>query len=460
MSSFRMRFLAGTGALAASLGLAAATPLAAAAPPVVDDDPRLTLAQRGTAGALDRTFNAPRGLRITPAGGDAGGNAVDVGRNGSIVAAGSGGPGGQGALVRYRSNGRLDRAFSRLGIAKLGSPTGFIEFSGVDVLPGGRTIASGSLIGDASGIVVARHRPNGQLDRRFGFPFGWVFHPIADPTEFVLSTAQAVQPDGKILVVGNYVATAESKLFVARLNSNGTLDPTFGPLRRGYVLTDFGAAVATAEDVALQANGRIVVTGSSTQVADQSPSELLIARFTPSGLPDPTFDGDGSTTVQIGSNAAGGAVEVQRDGKILVGGTGNFVDEDGWVVARFLQSGVRDLTFGRLGITEIPLDFPQGGVGQVQGLAVQRSGRIALGGFFGPELAVSSLYVARLRANGAIDRGFGRSSGYTKITPGSFSQGGSLALTPRDDLILTGQVNVGGVFSFVTAKFLGRARRA
>src|SRR5689334_3370232 len=102
----------------------------------------------------------------------------------------------------------------------------------------------------------------------------------------------AVQTDGKIIAVGNPFGQSFS---IARLNSNGSLDTTFGPQHDGKASTRLGAAADEDEvsAIAIQPDGKIVVAGSTlafNKVAKRYDyDQMAVARFTSSGAPDESF---------------------------------------------------------------------------------------------------------------------------------------------------------------------------
>lgn len=113
----------------------------------------------------------------------------------------------------------------------------------------GKVVAVG---GAGGNFAVARYNADGSLDRSFSgngrqlTDFGSAFDRAA---------GVAVQPDGKIVVAGE----GGGKVTLARYRSNGLLDTTFSS--DGKQTTDFGAGPEAANDLALAADGKIVVTG-------------------------------------------------------------------------------------------------------------------------------------------------------------------------------------------------------
>src|SRR5439155_9061409 len=103
----------------------------------------------------------------------------------------------------------------------------------------------------------------------------------------------AIQADGNIVAVGTAERSSTATAFaVQRFNANGTLDTSFGNLGRQFI--SFGSGSAGASAVAIDRFGRIVVAGTANPFGD---ADFAVARLTPSGQLDTSFDGDGRRTV-------------------------------------------------------------------------------------------------------------------------------------------------------------------
>ena len=249
----------------------------------------------------------------------------------------------------------------------------------------------------------------GDLDLSFGnggkvIAADTVGHPVADV---------AVQPDGKVVVVGSH----NNDFAVTRFNANGTLDRTFGG--GGFVRTDFGGSGGDfANAVVVQPNGKIIVVGSRGKNGAHDDTVFAVARYNPNGTPDNTFDGNGLATYDLGKPSSANAVALQPDGKILVAGevdSGRVNINDNFGVARLMPDGRLDGTFGdskllggRTGKTKI--DFGADTQSErATMIAVARDGKIVVGGFGGndQDFGPLRLGVARLNANGTFDNSFG-----------------------------------------------------
>ena len=181
----------------------------------------------------------------------------------------------------------------------------------------------------------------------------------------------AIQPDGKIVVVGavGFDSRIVGNWGVLRYNTNGTLDTTFGS--SGVVQTDFGGAQTSPDyalAVALQADGSIVVAGHNGGAV-----LCTLARYTPSGFLDAAFDGDG----KLIAATVGGAtcsdftdVGVQQEDKIVASGFG----ANGFALACYNPGGTPDTGFGSGRGVSTP------GTSKSQAQIIEPSGRIVLAG--------------------------------------------------------------------------------
>jgi len=129
----------------------------------------------------------------------------------------------------------------------------------------------------------------------------------------------ALQPDGKIVAAGPRETDRDVLVFsVARYRRNGTLDPSFSS--DGRQTTSIGET-SPAQDVAVDADGRILVVGATT-ASPSSPSRFALVRYLPDGSLDPAFGADGVVVTGFEPQSAEAfAISVQPDGKIVVAGS-------------------------------------------------------------------------------------------------------------------------------------------
>lgn len=158
-----------------------------------------------------------------------------------------------------------------------------------------------------------------------------------------------------------------------RYTANGSVDPTFGT--GGLVTTDFGGGYDEAFEMTIQRDGRIVLSGGRDLVDDIS-GDFALARYTADGLLDSTFGSGGkvSTGFTAGEDIAY-AVTSQPDGRIVAAGAADFalnVHGD-FAVARYTTSGVLDPTFS--GDGQVTTDFAYG-FDNAFDVAIQSDGKI------------------------------------------------------------------------------------
>lgn len=186
--------------------------------------------------------------------------------------------------------------FAGFAVTPVSTGDGRDEAAAMAIAPDGKIVLAGRADPASDGnddFAVVRYKPNGDLDTTFGGGDGIVTTNTADPNAGQDDTASAVvvQPDSKIVVVGGSPQQGSGMDFtVVRYTDAGAPDPSFGG-GDGIVTTSFGAGATAdfAADVALQADGNIVVVGAS---GTGSTRDFALARY--SGLDgslDPAFDG-------------------------------------------------------------------------------------------------------------------------------------------------------------------------
>jgi uncharacterized delta-60 repeat protein len=277
------------------------------------------LARYNADGSLDATFGS--GGRVTTdfAGDVDDAQGVVLQPDGRIVVAGSAitGSGGRDfAVARYLPNGSLDATFGASGVVTRNLLGNSDFVGGVALQPDGRIVVAGGSGGD---FAVLRFNSDGSPDSGFGFG-GVALTDFGSGLTF--GYAVALQPNRRIVVTG---PTAVLDFALARYKPNGGLDARFG--FDGRVITDFEQDDDIPYAVAVQSNGRIVVAGlaASAQGDDAFDEDFALARYDRHGGLDPSFGGDGRVTTDTGGgNDSAQAVALQADGKIVAAGTPGF----------------------------------------------------------------------------------------------------------------------------------------
>jgi uncharacterized delta-60 repeat protein len=214
--------------------------------------------------------------------------------------------------------------------------------------------------------------------------------------------------------------------------SGGVLDPTFNSKGTATLPTSTASgAFATTVDQ----SGRMVSAGI---VYVDGLSQLAVVRLNPNGSLDTTFNGTGVVDIKVGKKTYSGPVVIQPDGKILVAGTAfptslfNQTDDE-FVVARLNADGSLDKSFGKSGMF---VWNPTSGDDQPTGMAVLPDGSIVVTGE--TSLNGNAFGAFKLTASGALVRSFGN-NGLAAVSVGTKGNGvGGSAIASNGDIIMVG----------------------
>ena len=386
--------------------------------------PRSYLGRLHPDGSIDATFNPGANAPVLT---------IAVQPDGKILVGGwftTLGGGGTGTTPRNRigrlhPDGSIDASFN---------PGADAPIQRLAVQPDARILVGGwfATLGGGGTGATPRHRigrlhPDGSLDT--------TFDPGASGTVWAL----ALQPDGKILVGGDFTrlggggtgATTRSR--IGRLNRDGSVDVDFDPGADGIV-----------NALALQPDGKILAGGEFVALGGAPGTTPFIGRLHPDGSLDADFRAAANSTVR--------ALTVQLDGKVLVGGL--FwrlgVNEQRQFIGRLYADGTVDADFNPGAfVGGIPPGGLPGLFTGVWALAVQSDGKVLVGGTFttlggGGIGTTPRNYLGRLSPDGSLDAGFdpGADGGVTAmavqpdgkiLVAGTFTMlgGGGTGTTPR-----------------------------
>jgi uncharacterized delta-60 repeat protein len=231
--------------------------------------------------------------------------------------------------------------------------------------------------------------------------------------------ALAVQPDGKVVVAGS----ADGSLAVARYNADGSPDVVFGS--GGSVRTGAATSSGGSSAMAIGAEGGIVVAGTAVATGGAAPGgaslAVVVVRYRPDGTPDGSFGVNGTATIDVSSwNDLPTDVLVQPDGKVLVAGYSTALEltkpQGGYFLLRLGADGSRDEGFGG-GLVFGAV--PHMTISRPEGLALQADGRVVLGVYASgdePDPYTNFATVVRYDANGALDGSFAAAP-VPRVTP-------------------------------------------
>lgn len=399
-------------------------------------------------GDLDQTFDSDG--KVTTelnSGNDDFAYAVTIQPDGKIIVVGDtdNGTNTDFGVVRYNTNGSLDTSFGSGGKATIPFGTGFDFVNSVAVQSDGKIILAGYTETAANNIDFAliRLESNGIPDPTFGIN-GKVTTDIGGIEDRIIGLV--LQSDGKIIAAGSTDNGVQADVALARYNSDGTLDTSFDT--DGIVVTSFSNLDEFSSDVAVQSDGKIVITGESENGAN---TDFFTARYQTNGILDTTFGTNGKTVTDF-SNSDDGATSlvIQTDGKLIVGGySGNLLMPD-FALARYNADGTLDAAFGTNG--KVITDFV-GDADFVNDIALRGNGTIiAVGHSY--TATNSDLAVAQYLSTGTLDTTFGTSGKVMTPIGTSDDFGIATAIQPDNKIVVAGASFNGTTDDFAVARYL------
>lgn len=362
------------------------------------------------------------------------------------------------------SGGLLDPTFGTGGLVSntIGSSSRALA---VATYPNAGTVNDGKVVavGDAyagaramsTSLAVARYNLNGTLDTSFGGT-GSVLAGAGH------ALAVQIEPDGRVLAAGLSASTGGGFL-VVRLNTNGTLDTNFGT--KGQVTTVISKnSTDVGEAMILQPDGKIVVAGV-TNPQNTSFQDLALVRYNANGSLDTTFGSGGKATTRLASPLAssytssqislaldrGTGIQDPNSGKLVVGAS---LRTGGAVIARYNASGALDTGFG----------ISSGHPGSVTiaelsnpSVAVQPDDRVAVAGVVtDATTTLAAIGLDRLNADGTIDTSFGTGGAVVTASAPDENVAHAVTLQPDGDILVAGDriTSTTGGHGFIVARYL------
>lgn len=379
----------------------------------------VAVACQNTSGRLDATFGAGSGFALHDNAG--GGNGTDAGNATAIDAAGrilvagfSMNAAGNDDLTvwRYNADGTLDTSFNGSGFVVHQGIGGENIGVGIAIDANGRIVATGysnDSLGNW-GLAIWRYNTDGTLDTTFNGS-GYVRNgATSGGGTHNAGTAVALDASGRIVVTGFTWNGADWDTALWRYNADGTLDTSFNGT--GFV-AHHNAAGGNGEDigigVAIDTSGRILVTGYSLNAAGND--DLALWRYNANGTLDTGFNGTGFA---VHGGAAGGvgddlgrSIAIDTSGRIAVTGwSRNASGNDDLAIWRYNPNGTLDNTFNGTGF--VVHNSAAGGNGNEEGraVAIDASGRLVAAGLSANAAGNTDMVMWRYNANGTLDTGF------------------------------------------------------
>jgi uncharacterized delta-60 repeat protein len=401
-------------------------------------------------GSLDTSFGT--GGKVTTVLGTnySSATAVAVQTDGKIVAVGESYDGTPFAfgLARYNVDGSLDTSFGTGGKVTTAFGTVGDTPLAVVIQTDGKIVAVGySNTSSGPVFALARYKIDGSLDESFG-PGGKVTTAIG--TRGAVAYAAAIQSDGKIVVAGysdsGTVDVSVQVFALARYNADdGSLDMSFGTGGTGTVTTSFGPMYQNATSVVIQTDGKIVAAGRAYPV-------LALARYNSDGSLDESFGpgGTGKVTTAMGDNCGAANVAIQTDGKIVAGGTSWGSASASFALARYNTDGRLDTSFGVGG--KVTTDFGTG-LGFLRAVAIQTDGKIVAAGS-SSDGTPSVFTLVRYNNDGSLDANFGTGAKVTTAVGTIGDEIYAVAIQSDGKIVAAGYSYTGTSYVFALARYL------
>jgi len=331
--------------------------------------------------------------------------------------------------VRTEAAGDLDPSFGNGGkvATDFSVPTGA---NALAIQSDGKLIVAGVVqLPTGFDFGLARYNPDGSLDTTFGTGGGLSIDFFGgDDRAF----AVAIQPDGKIVVAGHATTASGGLDFgLARLNSNGTLDTSFGS--GGKITADFNGRDDRIRSILILSDGRIGVVGFATQADGSSNGASALYKANGNLIEKSEFNGGDFKVVS--------ALALQPDGKIIL--CGSVVEgqgpRDDFRLFRVNANLEDDTAFGNRGV--VTTDF--GGNDDAFAIALRPDGKIVAAGVSGQE-GVGEFALACYNTDGSPDTGFG-SSGKVRSSslgsPGKAALANAVLIQPDNKIVAVGVSN-------------------
>lgn len=344
-------------------------------------------------------------------------------------------------VIRYNPDGSHDNTFSADGKASFNFGTSFEDF-GVDMVlqSDGKIVVAGHT--DHSGIDLAlvRFNADGSVDGSFGNN-GKTILDVG--TIYDTMRAMDIGLTGKLIVTGS----AWGDPFVAQFNTDGTPDNTFGT--NGVVVTELPNAAGYLNDVQYQPDGKVLVVG--TYAPNNEDGDFLVMRYNTDGSLDNTFSSDGIVNTDMAAGHDDGYnLHLHADGTITIVGT----TQNNSALVRYNNNGTLDLSLNGLGKLQLSGTYNY----SMRTMEVQPDGKYLLGGYYLDPTLANSFKVALMRVNhdGSFDTDFG-TNGITQFRYNNNVDNScnSIAIQPDLRIVITGGTGpYQALHDIATARFL------
>ena len=340
-------------------------------------------------------------------------------------------------LVKYYIDGSIDNTFGINGKVSVSNVLSFtLDYLELKQQTDGKILISGD------NLSIYRFNSNGSVDNSFGTN-GIV--DLSTGLNYQLNFINNIfpQPDGKIFVTGELILDSQlatTSLGLIKLNSDGTIDTTYGTNGSATTRFDYFGSNSDefAKEIFIQSDGKIVVTCSINTAYGFNPTDKIIGitRFNSNGFLDTNF---GTNGYVINTNSKSFEIELlgYSDDKFII----NFNSSNTiGATAKYNSNGFLDNSFGSNGIVIDPIFYND--------MIVQSDGKILKAGVIN-----NQFYITRFDNNGSIDSTFG-TNGSLNTTINSYSEINKITLLQNNKLLACGYSFNGTNQVFAQARYI------
>lgn len=371
-------------------------------------------------------------------------------------------------LARYNTFGNLDANFGTGGIVNYSfGANSRSAIQSVKLQSDGKIIAGGWTTSDniVYKFAVARFNIDGSLDTTFGPNQTGVVTTELNNGGMDRAYSVAIGTDDSIILGGwaRGAGFSSQDFGLVKYEKDGGLDTSFGTNNDGKVITDFNGNNESLNSIGIQNDGKIVAGG---MMIDGFTEKLALARYNTDGSLDTSFgpnnNGKVITPITSSTRLNGSSIAIKNNGKILLGGWVELItpagpvigSNDEFMLVQYNIDGSLDSIFGSNGLVIVGI-LP--GVTEDKGysIAVQPNGQIILAG--SSEIGYSQFAMYRFNINGSIDTRFGTNGKVTTDFNATTDNANQVLLQSNGDIILAGTSfpNQGGNPSFAMARYYG-----
>lgn len=366
------------------------------------------------------------------------------------------------AFYRLNRDGSMDKQFGNKGISLfynfLPAPYQGASISSIALQPDGKIIAAGTAWYQSgtfflSNVLIMRLNSNGTLDVSFG-DNGTVRTNINSANNLSVDDAFTVKvlANGNILAGGTSYDYAQHRMLFLEYLTNGTLNASFGT--GGVVLKDIEHKDDEIFDLAVQPDGKIVGAGEYFTPAGIFGYGVAVVRLLPNGLTDNSFGINGIVKTRISNgNDMAKSIAIQKNNKIVIAGSTRVSStaKDDLLAIRYTETGMVDSSFAVNGIYIKDIN----GGNDVANTVVSLPGnKIVLGGY-ATSNSVRKMLTLQLTKNGKEDNSFGINGLVITSIYNQGDEANDMLLQPDGKIVQAGLATNGASNFFTSIRYNG-----